>query len=604
MTAQAQWVNNPATNTLIANATDDAGEIYTATDPVSGYTYVQWTDGASNGWSPTLQCLNHEGVPQWGLDGIHPSYHHCPSWSQGISMVATTDNAAVTCFANDSQRCVAIKINADGTYAWGEAGVTVFDRTDCTRTELLAGNDGGVWALCTNITETWLRYINADGTMKPIITISDPSANCTFALMVPSENGVFVVYEKEVWQYSYYYEKELYVIGYDYDGFQFSAPVRLMGPHVIGGSYVHYVVPDGMGGGYAYMWHLGDNDSFNTFVFHFDHNGVSTIPGDEGVSVHSIDYNNYYLSAYATVDPESHDLIIAYEQTDSYSQSICKIWVNRITPTGYKVWDDGYLVLNSGTTPCGGIRVDAFEYGGGFSIIYHKGVNQTGYESTVEARGFDMDHNELWNTQLCSTAYPKTGEQNTPGFHQGQNISVWINASTGGLYGQNIGQNGEMGEITPPTPPEPCDAPTNLQGEYVYTNEMFGAMLSWDAPETLPLHYNLYCNELKEVIVIDAEYNSYFQEMEVGDYIFKLTAVYEDCESDYALTATGDDYVLIEVTSTPEYSNEEIVTVTKVYTINGQLIRNTNLEELSHGIYIIQGLSSDGKLVTRKMVVD
>ena len=90
--------------------------------------------------------------------------------------------------------------------------------------------------------------------------------------------------------------------------------------------------------------------------------------------------------------------------------------------------------------------------------------------------------------------------------------------------------------------------------------------------------------------------------MEVGDYTFRLTAVYEDCESDYALTATGDNYVLIEVTSVPENADEEIVTVTKIYTLNGQMIRNANLEELSKGIYIVQGLTHNGQLVTMRIV--
>ena len=141
---EAQWVNNPASNTVIANATSDAGEVYTATDPVSGDIYVQWTDGASNGWSPTLQRLNSEGVPQWGNTGIHPNYYALASWSQGIAMAATTDNAVVTCFATADGHPIAIKINADGTYAWGEQGIMLFNGLGESRTELLAGDDGGV----------------------------------------------------------------------------------------------------------------------------------------------------------------------------------------------------------------------------------------------------------------------------------------------------------------------------------------------------------------------------------------------------------------------------------------------------------------------------
>ena len=43
---------------------------------------------------------------------------------------------------------------------------------------------------------------------------------------------------------------------------------------------------------------------------------------------------NYYGNAYATVDPVSHDLIVAYEQTDAATQTQSRIYVNRITSTG------------------------------------------------------------------------------------------------------------------------------------------------------------------------------------------------------------------------------------------------------------------------------
>ena len=43
MTVQAQWVDDPATNTFIANCPHTADEIYVSTDEASGDTYVQWT---------------------------------------------------------------------------------------------------------------------------------------------------------------------------------------------------------------------------------------------------------------------------------------------------------------------------------------------------------------------------------------------------------------------------------------------------------------------------------------------------------------------------------------------------------------------------------
>ena len=604
-TVKAQWVDNPTNNTFLANTSADAGEIYTATNTVTGDTYLQWCSFVGgNGWSPTLQRLNFEGVPQWGNDGIHIAGHNFSSYSEGVAMTTTTDGGVVSCFAADDDHTYAVKINPDGSFPWGEQGVQLFGGLGFSRVEVIATDNGGIWALGFDYQNLYLQYLNESA--GPVVTISDNGGQkCMFGkLTLGTDNKVFVTYEKV--GNGMYTNKEIFVAGYNTDGTQFSPETLLMSEQTFQSTYLHYAISDGMGGGYVYIWHPAMYN-FNVYVFHFDQNGSSTIMDTNGAAVHSPDNNNLYISASATVDPDSHDIILVYEQTDDAYQTQCKIFMNRITSFGEVVWGDGILVLDNGTTPCGGYRIDAFEYGGGFSLIFHKGLAQTSTQSTVEAKGFDMNHNELWSTQLCSNPYSKTSDRNTPGYFGGQNISVWVNSETGGLYGQNIGQNGEMGEITPPTPPEPCYPPTDFQGEAYYNAEtgVSAAVLAWTAPETQPLHYNLYVEGVKEIIEIDGEYTSYYQELAPGDYIFKLTAVYEDCESDFALTANGDNYLLIEIPnheSVSEIEYEEIVNVTEIYNINGQRVDNTDIRELSQGVYIIKGVTVSGKAVVRKIV--
>ena len=600
ISVKAQWGDNPSTNTFLANTSADAGEIYTATNHITGDTYIQWSSFVGgNGWSPTLQRINFEGVPQWGDNGIHIAGHQFASYSQGFAMTTTNDGSVVSCFAADDDHSYAVKINADGTFPWSEQGVQLFGGLGFSRVEVIATDDGGIWALGFDYSNLYLQYINQSA--GPVITITDLGGqSCMFGqLTLGNNNNVFVTYEK--CGSGMYTDKEIYVVGYNPDGSLYSPTTLLMSSQTFQVTYQHYAISDGMGGGYVYIWHPAMYN-FNVYVFHFNENGVTTIMDTNGVPVHSPDNNNLYIGASATVDPDSHDIILVYEQTDAAYQTQCKIYLNRITSSGERLWGDGVLVLDNGTVPCGGYRIDAFEYGGGFSLIYHKGLAQNSMQSTVEAKGFDMDHNELWSTQLCSNTYNKTGDKNTPGFFTGQNISVWVNAETGGLYGQNIGQNGEMGEITPPTPPTPCYPPTNLQGEYYYSDEIFGAVISWDAPEQLPHHYNLYVEQTKEIIEVEAEYTSYFQEMGVGDYIFKLTAVYEDCESDFALTDNGDNYILVEVTSVPENEYEEIVNILEIYNVNGQRINCNNINELNNGMYIVKGVTENGKITIRKIV--
>lgn len=602
---QAQWVDDPQTNTFIANSSADAGEIYMATDPVSGDTYVQWTQGSSNGWAPNLQRVSFDGTPQWGSDGIHVTTPNLATWSPGYAMTAV-EGACVTVFRTADAHHFAVRINADGSFPWGQDGIMLFDGQGGDRSEVMACEDGSVWALGTDYDYTYIQHINADGTLDPTIVMGDGESEYMFGLMVPTiGNGVLVAFEKEHWAYTYYYEKEIWVVGYTPDGAQIGPEQQLMGPYTMGGSYCHYVVPDGNNGGYAYMWHAGIMGAFNTYVFHFDEYGNSTISGLDGVSVHQPDANNFYLSAYGTVDPITHDLIIAYEQTDAASQSQSRIYMNRITSTGEKVWGEGILVADNTGDTYSDILVDAFEDGSGFTLIY----NQGGYNSTVEVKGFDMEGNLLWAKTMSSGSYARAMCDNSTGFHMGQNVVAWVNSSNGGLYGQNIGPDGTMGPIDPVIPEPDCFPPANFDGAYVYDDETqaYGVMLTWEAPEVMPLHYNLYRYDIsvKDNIVIEVpgDATSYYDEAAMGHYKYQLTAVYEECESEFALTPSGEDNVIVEVTGVYENANDEIVTIVNLYNMRGQSLGIKDLNELNTGVYILQGLTRNGNLVTQKIAV-
>ena len=133
-------------------------------------------------------------------------------------------------------------------------------------------------------------------------------------------------------------------------------------------------------------------------------------------------------------------------------------------------------------------------------------------------------------------------------------------------------------------------------------------MLTWDAPEREPLHYNLYvtdpagCTTTVEIEPTETEY--YDETTIIGTIVYRLTAVYEDCESEYALTPYGEDNVAIEVTGVNENAKDQIVTVVNVFNMQGQSLGIKDLNELNSGVYILQGLTRTGSLVTRKIAVN
>ena len=608
VTLKAQWADDPVNNNHIANCSSDAGEVYTATVPSTGDTYIQWCAFGSNGWSPFLQRLTYDGTPQWGDNGIHISGHQFSSMSEGLAMTATSDGCVVSCFANYDGYTYAVKIDPEGNFVWGEQGLQLFGGLGFSRTELTAGNDGGFWALGFDYNNLYLQYVGADGTLGPTTTISDSGGyKCMFGQLTLSlNNNVLLTYEKV--GSGFYTDKELYVVAVTPDGTILNPASLLMSSQTFQSTYIHKAVADGMGGGYAYIWHPGIGGAFNTYVFHFNEFGVSTISDLNGTAVHSTDPTNYYGYACGTVDPNNYDLIVTYEQTDASTQSQSRIYVNRITATGERVWGEGILLADYVGVSYADIMVDAFEDGSGFSVIYTKSSPSNSYFTTIEAMGFDMDGNLIWSTTMSSNSYSRSVCENSTAFHLGQNVVAWVNSANGGIYGQNIGPDGTMGKLTPI--PSQCPGPENFQGEYVHdTNtDLFGVALSW-TPVEEPEYYILYRTDVntgeENTTEIEGTATSYFDESGIGQFKYQLKGASEACGLTLpATTPEGENYVYIEVTGIEENSHDEIISVTRIYTMNGQCLKHSDPTTLCNGVYLLQGLTEDGRLVSKKLIVN
>ena len=559
---KAQWVEDPSINTMLAHGSADYGEIYLSTHKESGNIFIQWSSMKSNGWSPSIQMVSHEGVPQWGDNGIDIMGQNFSSYSNGIAMASIGDGGVISIFANETGECIMVKINPDGSFPWGEAGMTALQMDNTTRTEIAAGNDGGFWAMAFNDNNTYLRYYNGDGTpFGEQITISnDNGYKISFSQLVLDENNnAFVVYEKERWAYTYYYYKNICVAKYAPDGTQLTQETLLMSEQAIGGYISHNAIADGLGGGYAWISHPVNNDCFEVYTFHFDENGENTFGNTTGIIINQVDGQNYHLEPQADVDPISHDLIVSFIETDAATQSQKALLVNRITPTGEKPWGEvGFTMVPTTGINLGTVSLNAFPKGNGAgaAIVYGMGGFN---DSQIMAFGIDDEGTVIWDAAICSYPTEIAICENTNGFQNGQLIVVWQDGrNQTSLYGQNLKPDGTLGPVEMP---EPCYAPTNFAGEYVFDamTQTFGVQLSWDAPQTTPLHYNLYVikpDGCETTIEVAPTETSYYDEMTIiGDVTYQLTAVYEECESDYALTENGENYVSLFVTGITE--NEE-----------------------------------------------
>ncbi len=485
---QAQWVNDPSANTLVASGSNDYGEIYVSTCESTGDTYFQWSNMKSNGWVPSIQKVDRDGNKQWGDDGILVNTHQSSTYSNGIALAATSDGCVVSHFVDErtgSGEPYAVKLNPDGTFAWGEDGIQTFTiNSSGTRCEAVAGLDGSVWVAANDDLNTYVRHISADGTLGPIVTISDSNGKSVdFAiLVVDAYDNVSVVYEKEAPAYTYYYEKEIFVAKYTPEGAQATPETMLMSLQTIGGYISHDAVADGLGGGYAWISYPSLNDCFETFIFHFDENGNNTYPDNNGIKICEPDGVNFHSYPSGTVDPITHDLIVAFHQTDAVTQGTHALRVNRITTTGEKPWgNDGFTLIPTQDTEIGDIKANAFPNGNGAVITYIKSSDYS--NNILKAIGINGEGNVIWETDMSSVASTKSGCEPVDGFHNGTLILAWSDGrnSQTALYAQNIMPDGTIGPLPSQTNEDDDqtvsirqnDMTLNISGDVIRTVTLF-----------------------------------------------------------------------------------------------------------------------------------
>lgn len=177
-----------------------------------------------------------------------------------------------------------------------------------------------------------------------------------------------------------------------------------------------------------------------------------------------------------------------------------------------------------------------------------------------------------------------------------------------------------------------CQPPTNLAGEYQWTNEGFGTLLSWDY-EGEPQSFKVYRSEdgvdYQMVATVDKTLREYLDIVDAGDYFYQVTAFRSYCESTPAWVDDETDYIHVEVTSVSEngeaglsvYPNpantlmsveaEGLQQVT-ICNVMGQVVKMQrcnedgvviNTADLVSGIYTISVRTNQGTMTKRFSVI-
>jgi hypothetical protein len=109
-----------------------------------------------------------------------------------------------------------------------------------------------------------------------------------------------------------------------------------------------------------------------------------------------------------------------------------------------------------------------------------------------------------------------------------------------------------------------CQPPTELSGEYKWSDEGFGTLLTWvydGEPQSFKVYRSNDGVEYSEIATVNKLDREYFDPAGAGIYYYKVTAYRSYCESIPAWTSDDQDYVSVEVTSV----NEDNSTCCQVY---------------------------------------
>ena len=176
-----------------------------------------------------------------------------------------------------------------------------------------------------------------------------------------------------------------------------------------------------------------------------------------------------------------------------------------------------------------------------------------------------------------------------------------------------------------------CEPPTGLNGEYQWTGDGFGTLLTWiyDAdPQSFKVYRSEDGVDYVEVATVDKTAREYFDATEECIYFYKVTAFRSYCESTPAWTDGGEDYIRIEVTSVGENNvnsslfpnpantmlcvEAEGLQQVAIFNMMGQVVYRqacdqdgvvVNTSHFAQGVYTISIKSSNGQSTQRFTVV-
>ena len=448
---RAQWVNNPAVNTLAASGSSCEYPIAVADS--NGNTLIVYRSTITGGYSVRYQKVDFNGYPLWGSAGYlissDPNQTYTTTYSAGMD---PANNALVTWEDNRSGNfdIYASKVTTTGTQSWTSQGIRLsFGTGTDVNPQILAMPDSSVivaWQ-SDDSTGIYLQRISPDGQRKwgPTGILHHWQVGSTlhyfqYPHLVACNDTSFYLLFKEANANFNASQQKLVINKFGLSG-QTVWPndIEFQAVGGIPNFTTMHPLSDGNEGCYvAWMDGRGGGISLNGFVQHLDPSGSPMLTAN-GVNVATTLGALQLDGIYATYDQTGNIYAFYNSTTDLYMQKINSAGTLLLGTIGQHLATSAYSIsqVYGQNTPAG-LLVN-------YSIDGSTGTN------TYYAALFDTSGNYRWTPTILgvSTSSSAKSKATVTEAKAGQVIVCWQDerSASSEVFVQNIDLTGSIGPL-------------------------------------------------------------------------------------------------------------------------------------------------------------
>lgn len=454
----AQWSDDPSVNNPICTLNGEQN-VPKAVPCPDGSVYVSWFSNDSGNYDVRLQRLDSQGNLLWQQDGIVVSDHPQMTWLTDWDLVTDMQGNAILAFQDvryhDNPDIFVYKISPDGSFLWGEDGVTLTNDNESYFVPRLAVTDAGNVIVCwSGEISVLVQKLSADGTpvLETPLILMNASVSHTHPQVMPVAGDSFILkYFKDSgppWAPT----RHLFACRYGPDVTPVW-PAELAISTQGGISAWTQKLPminDGQDGFWTAWYDDRDQDMMSqAFVQHVTPDGTLTFP-DGGISLTGDAMNQHFMPHLSFAG----DGVFAFWQMTNANQSAWGINLQRVTVTGgVQLGTNGVSLIPVGDRVVNpAVSVPVLE---GAVLIYRDDASTGTTDNNIRAMRVDMSGQQVWNpaySAISTVSSEKVHVTATP-FGPDQWVTVWEDDRNGNrdVYAQNIRGDGLLGPVPVPS---------------------------------------------------------------------------------------------------------------------------------------------------------